>query len=763
MKIGDSIESRLIIATISLITLIAAATSARAVRTPTPTPTATPTNTPSNLYVGVVNTDVFSAESTTELLTRLNIPFAQIPLDNSSGGLANVDLSQFDVLLVGTLNLDVDVNELSTNADKIGNFLNSGRGLVVFAEYGAVDSWAWVPIPTPASNLNSTGARDVGTDNVQITAAGSVHPVMTTPRTLSDSGLSNWQQSVHSVFSPEDAAGFSLLVQATDPPANGGYEIVAREQGSPAGRVVYMGTDPDLHYASRPQAADLTLNALLWAGQISTRPTPTPTPTRTATATPTITPTPTITNTATVTYTPSNTPTATVTSTTTVTPTITSTPTVTATPSVTSTPTQTGTATPTPTPTPTRTATATPTITPTPTITNTATVTYTPSNTPTVTVTSTATITPTITSTPTATVTPTITPTPTITNTATVTYTPSDTPTATVTSTATITPTITSTPTATVTPTITPTPCTPEDESCWILGAAARYAVLGFPYRTGTPTPLALATPVRARFATGTGVSGEVCVGSADLGYNVVMDGDLTGSTGAGVAIRVRTGDHVDGGLWTGGGTIKGATCVNNVPIPHRYSSATFSGSCEDQGSNDHVIFCDIAALRAAAAYQTLAGLVPVADLGAVRIGRGQTRDLPDPGLFPGNVFPDGRTVLHMSSLSMSMGGALRLHANSPISELVILLDSPPRLLQHARITADGFDASRVLFVVTGSGSPGQWALVGYGAQFTGTLMALHHGIVLSSRASLDGAVIGGKRIRTGCSATVHRVPFTGQ
>ena len=771
MKIGNSIDSRLIIATISLITLIAAATSARAVPTPTPTPTptATPTNTPSNVYVGVVNTDVFSAQSTTGLLTRLNIPFTQIPLDNSSGGLANVDLSQFDVLLVGTLILDGDVNVLLANAAKIGGFLNSGRGLVVFAEYDAVESWAWVPIPTPASDLNSTGARDVGTENVQITAAGSVHPVMTTPRTLSSSGLSNWEQSVHSVFFPEGAAGFSLLVQATDPPANGGYEIVACEQGLPAERVVYMGSENDLHYASSPQAADLTLNALLWAGQISTRPTPTPTSTSTLTATPTltptstITPTPTITNTATVTYTPSNTPTVTVTATPSVTSTPTQTGTATSTPTTTPTRTQTGTATATPTTTPTRTATATPTITPTPTITNTATVTYTPSNTPTVTVTSTTTITPTITSTSTATATPTITPTPTITNTATVTYTPTNTPTVTVTSTTTITPTITSTPTATVTPTITPTPCTPEDESCWILGAAGRYAVLGFPYRTGTPTPLALATPVRALFANGTGVSGEVCVGSADLGYAVVVDGDLTGSTGAGVAIRVRTGDHVDGGLWTGGGTIKGATCVNNVPIPNRHSSATFSGSCEDQGSNDYLIFCDIAALHAAAAYQTLAGLVPFADLGAVRIGRGQTRDLPDPGLFPGNVFPDGRTVLHMSSLSMSYGGALRLHANSPISELVILLDSPPRLLQYARITADGFDASRVLFVVTGSGSPIQSALVGYDAQFTGTLMALHHGIRLRNGASVDGAVIGGKSIRTGYHVTVHHMPFTGQ
>ncbi|MGD0948388.1 MAG: hypothetical protein ABSA52_13245, partial [Candidatus Binatia bacterium] len=409
MKIGNSIDSRLIIATISLITLIAAATSARAVPTPTPTPTptATPTNTPSNVYVGVVNTDVFSAQSTTGLLTRLNIPFTQIPLDNSSGGLANVDLSQFDVLLVGTLILDGDVNVLLANAAKIGGFLNSGRGLVVFAEYDAVESWAWVPIPTPASDLNSTGARDVGTENVQITAAGSVHPVMTTPRTLSSSGLSNWEQSVHSVFFPEGAAGFSLLVQATDPPANGGYEIVACEQGLPAERVVYMGSENDLHYASSPQAADLTLNALLWAGQISTRPTPTPTSTSTLTATPTltptstITPTPTITNTATVTYTPSNTPTVTVTATPSVTSTPTQTGTATSTPTTTPTRTQTGTATATPTTTPTRTATATPTITPTPTITNTATVTYTPTNTPTVTVTSTTTITPTITSTPT--------------------------------------------------------------------------------------------------------------------------------------------------------------------------------------------------------------------------------------------------------------------------------------------------------------------------------------------------------------------------
>jgi hypothetical protein len=368
---------------------------------------------------------------------------------------------------------------------------------------------------------------------------------------------------------------------------------------------------------------------------------------------------------------------------------------------------------------------------------------------------------------PSPTPTPTRTPTATRTATATltVTLTPTVTPTNTATNTPTGTPTLTNTPTVTptATPTSTPTatPCTPEDESCWILGPAARYAVLGFRY-SATPTPLALERPVPAEFFTGATVTGELCVGRARLGNDVYINGDVTGGSGAGVAIRIGRGDNVNGGLWTGGGAIRGATCIDNVPIPDPGNGSTISGSCEDQGSNDHLIFCDIAVQHATAAYQTLAALTPVADLGAVHIGRGQTRDLPDPGLFPGDVFPDGRTVLRMSSLSVGVGGALRLHANSPISELVILLDSPPRLVSFASITMDGFDASRVLFVVTGSASR-QLAWVGEGAHFRGTLMALKHGVVLGTGATLDGAVIGGKPIIISESALVRRTPFTGE
>jgi hypothetical protein len=88
----------------------------------------------------------------------------------------------------------------------------------------------------------------VGTENVVITAAGATHPVMTPPRALTSTGLSNWEQSVHSVFFPAGTAGFSLLVQATDAPAGGGYDIVAwpapSETPSLPARVVYMGPSP---------------------------------------------------------------------------------------------------------------------------------------------------------------------------------------------------------------------------------------------------------------------------------------------------------------------------------------------------------------------------------------------------------------------------------------------------------------------------------------------------------------------------------------
>ena len=845
-------------ATFALVVLLAGTATAKSTATPTPTATPTATQLPHE-YVGVINTDIFSVNSTTALLNALGIPYVEIPLDNSSGGLANIDLSQFDVLLVGTLDLDADVDELVANQAKIANFLALGRGLVVFAEFATTNSWDWLPLPGPVTDLNSTGSRDLGTENVHITAAGSSHPVMTVPSVLTDAGLSNWQHSVHSTFNPAVSAGFDLLAQATDPPAAGAYEVVAAETGAPVRRVVYIGSDVDLHFSAKPQAKALADNAIRWVGAISTRALPTPTPTITITPTPTNTATPTVTGTPTQTLTPTPTKTPTNTATVTTTATITNTPTVTQTATVTATPTLTATTTNTATQTATKTATNTATVTNTPTVTATATVTNTATQTPTVTATKTATNTATVTNTPTTTMTatvtntptqtatvsatktvtitatvtstptvtntptesptrtptvtqtgtpsqtptrtpsttatvtdtPTVTPTQTSTNTPTITTTPTltgtatNTPTptqtatitvtATVTHTATITTTPTASPTATITPTATvtftptPTPCPPEDDTCWILGPAARYAVLGFHYVTGTPTPLPLRTPVLFDAKAHSAVSGEICVGRALLGPATTFAGPVTGTAGTGqLALSVTNGVQVSGGVWTGGGSLSGVACVSNTPVPAPLlQNVRITGNCDDSGSNDLEIFCELAAMRATSAYQLLAPPTPLpasapgVDLGKVRVTGRAPLVLPPPGVFPNDVFPDGRTIVRMDSLQMGATAQLVLNAKSPLSEVIIVLAKAPRFGSYSVIQPVGFDGSRILFLVTdASATP---VVIDSKAEFTGTLVAFRHPIVVGAQAMVDGALIGASSLHVRGAATIHHLPFTGE
>lgn len=335
---------------------------------------------------------------------------------------------------------------------------------------------------------------------------------------------------------------------------------------------------------------------------------------------------------------------------------------------------------------------------------------------------------------------------------------PTDTPT--------ITPTPTVTPTATVTFTPTPTPCAPEDETCWILGSAARYAILGFQYVAGTPTPLALRTPVPFNAKFSNSVTGEICVGSAVLGHGTVVNNGLTGTAGTGLsAVSVSNWVTVTGGVWTGGGTLKGVSCVDHeAVVDPSLHDVTITGGCDDSGANDHAIFCDLAAMRATAAYDLLSSLPPTApglDLGEVRVRAHKTLTLPPPGVFPGDVFPDGRTVVRMTSLQLGSHSDLVLNANSGLSEVVLLVQRAPRFGNSSILQPVGFDASRIIILVTDT-SPEQ-VHIGMWAQLNGTLVAFGHPISMRSRAQINGALIGGVSISPRYNATINRVPFTGQ
>jgi hypothetical protein len=793
-------------------------------------PVLVPTIALADSLVGLINTDLTGANQTTGLMDTVGIPYVEIPL----GSLATTDLSQFDVVLVGSLTKDSSLNAMVANATKIAEFVALGRGLVVFRENTATASWSWVPL---GGELNHTGSQDLGTDAVDI--LDGTHPVM---QNVTDAGLSSWLYSIHSAFDPNSIAGLSSLARGTDPNVANRPVVLVGAVGP--GRIVYIGLDPDRHYSVETDAVTLTGNAVRWAGAISTRPTPTVTLTATQSQTATITATPTVSNTpsATNTTTASRTPTATITrspsASVTQTRTITNTPTITATPTTTGTATQTSTVTQTRTTTTTRTGTSTrtatstrtstrtstatltptqtstvtntPTITQTPTITNTRTVTNTATNTNTPTQTATVTSTGTITQTPTITGTATVTLTatatgtftesatptqtatvtqtrtitgtptgtgthtatatvtntatstnsPTITNTPTVTGTPTITQTATITSTPTVTGTPTTTATPTNTPTITPTPCVPEDFSCWVLGSAGRFAVLGFqPDLNVPPAPLPARTPVTYRMRQA-GTTNHICAGTIRLGPKCEIVGDVIATGGAGTAVRFRRGVTLDGGIFSGGGSLEGVECVNHIPeVDPRLSHVIITGDCDTSGANDGIDFCEQAAEAATAATQFLTGL-PVDqshDYGDVSIPRGQTLELPAVGAFP-----NGRTMVHMSTLKVY--GTLRFKGTSRLSEVVVLVDKPLRVRTMGKIetdNTDGFDGGRILFIVTGTSAIP--SVIAYSSEFNGTLIALNSPIKVHQSSTVNGALISGASIYTGYGVNLVHTPFTGQ
>ncbi|GIW42657.1 MAG: hypothetical protein KatS3mg076_3234 [Candidatus Binatia bacterium] len=359
-----------------------------------------------------------------------------------------------------------------------------------------------------------------------------------------------------------------------------------------------------------------------------------------------------------------------------------------------------------------------------------------------------------MTQTPTITDTPTVTPTPTITDTPTVTATP------TITGTPTETGTPTQTPTITGTPTVTPTPCIPEDPSCWILGAGGRFAVLAFAAdASASPTPLRLRQPVPYRALRLT-TTGHVCAGSVFAGREATIGGDLTGYASTGTAVRLLRGVTVQGGLFGGGGNLRGVDCVDNVPVPQQ-PGIVVQGPCDDTGFNDGVEFCELAAGHVTAAEPLLASLpvTPGFDLGEVRVKKNTTVTIPSTGALP-----EGRTVVHMTSLLVGPNATLVLKGTSPFSEVVVLVDEPFVVKRSGRIVTDensGFGADRVLFVVTGESN--RASRLGRSTRFEGTILSLRSPIVARRGSQVEGALISGVRVKTGLSVQITHVPFVGQ
>lgn len=139
--------------------------------------------------------------------------------------LATANLSIFQAVYIGTI---IDAGNYVPAAANVQNFVSAGGGLVSEAEVSDPASWAWLP---QGNLIGSSGLTNVGHDQVTIVAPA--NPVMLG---LTNAGLSNWSQSVHSIFSTPQAGGFIPL--AVDDLSGFAY-IIATPIPEPASFVLF--------------------------------------------------------------------------------------------------------------------------------------------------------------------------------------------------------------------------------------------------------------------------------------------------------------------------------------------------------------------------------------------------------------------------------------------------------------------------------------------------------------------------------------------
>jgi len=137
--------------------------------------------------------------------------------------LDTADLSGFEALYIGPRT--AGVADLVAAAANVLSFVQSGGGLVVETNIIDPASWSWVPF---ADQIGHSG--DDNTSSNGVTIVDGSHPVM---QGLTSAGLSDWTDSVHSVFSSPGAAEFDEL--AIDSGSTGLAVIIARGGGEPTG------------------------------------------------------------------------------------------------------------------------------------------------------------------------------------------------------------------------------------------------------------------------------------------------------------------------------------------------------------------------------------------------------------------------------------------------------------------------------------------------------------------------------------------------
>ena len=165
-----------------------------------------------------VNGDsAFGSETGFLLATAGLTDLTEIPVQD----LDTADLSGFEALYIGPRTMVADLVAAAAN---VLSFVQSGGGLVVEPNLFEPESWSWVPF---ADQIGHSGDENASSNDVTIVDRS--HPVM---QGLTSAGLSDWANSVHSVFSSPEAAEFDEL--AIDSGITGLAVIIARG-GEPTG------------------------------------------------------------------------------------------------------------------------------------------------------------------------------------------------------------------------------------------------------------------------------------------------------------------------------------------------------------------------------------------------------------------------------------------------------------------------------------------------------------------------------------------------
>ena len=189
-------------------------------------------------FVRILTYDI--SDEGAEMLDSLGVNFTNVTYTN----IETINPNDFDVLLVGS---DAFLDPLFYYTGGIADYISHGGGLVCFSQ----ESYDWLP--------GSISVNDEYGDHVSIIAPS--HPVM---YGLTDSGLSNWDRSYHTMFINYDSTFTPLEVSldlASTP------ITLAGVYGE--GRIVVTSHDPENHFTNENalMAMNLAVNMINWAAR----------------------------------------------------------------------------------------------------------------------------------------------------------------------------------------------------------------------------------------------------------------------------------------------------------------------------------------------------------------------------------------------------------------------------------------------------------------------------------------------------------------